>query len=37
MREANVAEMHLENNLGSYRTSHMTTTIKNDDRKVVHA
>ena len=37
MREANVAEAHLENNLGSHWTSHMTDTIKNDDHKVVHA
>ena len=36
-RETNVAKTHLENNLGSHWTSHMTTAIKNDDCKVMHA
>ena len=37
MRETNVAKTHLENNLGSHWTSHVTTAIKNDDCKVMHA
>ena len=37
VNDPNVAEMHLENNLGSHWTSHVTNAIKNDDCKVVHA